>query len=861
MFKKNEAPVADQPADAANPGAPAMPTAPEATAWQLRLQAALGDDDALLALARDAAPVDVKVAAIGALAGIGALKLAEREYRDHDRRVHRVAKQRLLLQVGRHETDEQALRLIDAAKALVGEPLIAVNRLVDLDRAWQALDPALLDEPRRAEFTALMAQLAALTRERGDQRLRLERWTADARAALAHLQAACAAAAAGTPERSPLDAAGAAARAVVEAAPPEGDSVAALRDSLHSALQNVAALEERLGVLDALQQAAPAPSDAAARWQQLAPLADATLADALNHRFAQWQQARDEAQQARRSARRERAVERERGLRVERTGALAAALEQAEAALAAGQLADTNKHLVEVDELLHGGASAGALRPRIDALQAEYARLKGWQHWGGGLARDELVLQAEALAAATSGDANARIVKLSIKQQADVIDDLRARWKELDRLGGATSRALWQRFDAALKTAYQPVAAHLDVQRAARRQNLEARNGLVDALNAVALADANDADAVPDWKAIAAALAHFHTEWRKLGPVEHTVPHKERETLMQRMGAAIARLEVPLNDVRRGAQLVREQLIVRAKALAAEAGSGAQGRELVDKVRQLQAEWQQHARELPLARAAENALWAEFKADVDAVFSARDAVVNAREAQFKAHGAERAALIERLSALNADTPPADLKRTLAEVDAQWQRAGPAPRSEAAALDARFRAARDSVREWLAGSAQRQWHATCDALLAKLALCEAFEQEADPAEAKAALEQRLSALPALPASWEQAFAQRLALTGAAAAGAARITASTDELLLQLEAAFALSSPPAFEAARRQMKLQAMKAALEGRASAAAAPAAPAQLLAAALGRTALDTQQRERLRAVIDAVRARGPSPP
>jgi hypothetical protein len=362
---------------------------------------------------------------------------------------------------------------------------------------------------------------------------------------------------------------------------------------------------------------------------------------------------------------------------------------------------------------------------------------------------------------------------------------------------------------------------------------------------------------VPDWKTLAAALAHFHTEWRKLGPIEHTVPHKERETLTARMGAAVERLEVPLNEARRGAQLVRERLIARAKALAAEAGSGALGRELIDKVRQLQADWQQHARELPLARAVENTLWAQFKADIDAVFSTRDAVVNARDAQFKAHGAERAALIERLSALNADTPVAELKRTLAEVDAQWQRVGPAPRSEAAALESRYRTARDNVRDWLAGSAQRQWHATCDALLAKLELCEAFEQAADTAEAKAALEPRWSALPALPASWEQALTQRVS----PASGAPRVTASTDELLLQLEAAFGLSSPPAFEAARRQMKLQAMKAALEGRSSAAAAPLAPAQLLAATLGRTALDAQQRERLRAVIDAVRTRGPSPP
>src|SRR5258706_825921 len=123
MFKKNDAPGADAPADAA-----AQPAAPEGTDWQLKLQAAIGDDDALLALAREGAPVDVKVAAIGALASEAALKLAEREYRDHDRRVHRLAKQRHLAQVARRETDEEAVRLIEAARALVGETLIPTNR-------------------------------------------------------------------------------------------------------------------------------------------------------------------------------------------------------------------------------------------------------------------------------------------------------------------------------------------------------------------------------------------------------------------------------------------------------------------------------------------------------------------------------------------------------------------------------------------------------------------------------------------------------------------------------------------------------------------------------------------------------------
>jgi len=877
IFKKDKPPAAAP----ATPGhaASAEAAAPVADPWPPKLQAALGDDTALLALLRQSAPVDVKMAAVAALTSEAALKLAEREHRDHDRRVHRLAKQRHLAQVALRETTEQAARLIDAARALLGEALIPSNRLVELDRAWQALNLTLLDTVQRAEFDTLLAQLGALTRERGDQVLKSERWAADAREALARLQTASAAAAAGTEDRDHLAAAAAAARAVLEAAPAVGTS-AAPRQALQDALQTGAELDERLVVLDALLQApsvaspaAPAaPTDPAsaetataalpdlnARWLLFAPLADPRLAAALSQRHAAWQQARDDARQARRSERRERTLERARSVRVEQTESLVVALERAEAALAAGHLAATHQQLVEIDELLQGGSPTAPQRARIDAVQAEYTRLKGWQHWGGGLARDDLVLQAEALAAVTPGEAGPGGVKLSIRQQAELIDELRARWKELDRLGGATNRALWQRFEAALKAAYGPVAAHLDAQRAARQQNLLARDQLVDALNAVPLPDVAQGEAAPDWKLLSVALDRFQTEWRKLGPLEHTAPHKQRDKLLERMGAAVSRLDTPLSEARRGAELARERLVARAQALAAEAGAGPQARELGAKVRELQAEWQQQAAALPLARAAENALWARFKAEIDALFAARDAVFSARDAEFKARRAERAALIERLAAVPADAAPAELKRTLAEVDTQWQRAGPAPRDDAAALDAQFRRARDAVQQLLASHAQRSWFATCDALVAKLDLCEALENEASSAQTQATLAPRWAEQPALPAAWEQALARRASLNGVANGEGARVGVPADELLLQLELALQLDSPPAFEGARRALKLQAMKAALEGRPSAAAAtPLTPDQWLAAALGRTALDESQRQRLRQVIAALRERGP---
>ena len=527
-----------------------------------------------------------------------------------------------------------------------------------------------------------------------------------------------------------------------------------------------------------------------------------------------------------------------------------------------------------------------ALRVRVAAAQARLAQLHGWQHWAGARARDELVLQAEALAAATvagrqgkadgevESDADAEVARLSTRQRAEVIATLRARWKEIDHSGGAGARALWQRFDAALEAAYAPVATQVAAQRAAREANLSARHQLLEVLEAVRVgataapadsaapastvddeAPQEKSDVPADAHALATALERFQAEWRKLGPLEHTVPRAARAALGERMEAALRRVAAPLQAARRLARADREALVARARALAGDAPG--RGRDLVDEVRALQAEWQRQARALPLARAEEQALWTDFKTAIDAAFAARAAVSSARDAELEAHAAERAALIARLQ-VRPELSPSAQRRALAEVDAAWQRCGPAPRGRADALDAEFRAARDALRQWLDQSAHRAWQSTCDALDAKLALCLAREQEAaadvEP-EAQAASWQ---ALPVLPAPLEEALRRRAGLAPADGAGNAP---SIDDLLLQIEAAWDLPTPAAFESVRRERKLMALKAALESRHVGTPEALPPDAALALLLGHRDADTRQRERLAAVLAAWRRRGPQRP
>ena len=844
LFKTDDSPEKSKTATPVAPAAAPQP-APDKAPWEAQLQAAMGDDEALLAVAKTAPFIDIKHAAVQALTSEEALKKAEREFRNHDRRVHREAKQRLEAKIAEREARAAATILIDAASLLVQEKNIPANRLVELDRAWQHLDTTLLEESQRTAYATVWTQLSGLARERGDQQLWTKRWLAEANRALTQFHTVCLQAARGGREDFDEDVELARARAAVEetlsASLMAGDvaaavpSVAPLQADLRTALQLASDTAARLAFLNNLP--ATAVGTEAAHWQTLA-IADAHVAAALNARFEQWQREQTDARLAHSAEVKKQSSEQKKAARHAQQERILAALTEAETALAGGHVAETIQHLHKVDELTQKTSLDKAVQTRIETAQAEAARLKGWQHWGGGRVREDLVIEAEALAKASAAE------KLPIKAHADAIDNLRERWKELDKLGGATNRTLWTKFDGALKTAFLPVAAHLDKLKAVRDENLKARNALVAGLDAVVLADAAKEE-TQDWRALARTLEHFQTEWRKLGPLEHTVPHKARKGLETRLNAAVARLDAPLGEVRRVEQLKRTKLIERAKVLAADPSA----RDAIPKVRELQNEWQQAAKGLPLARGEENKLWGEFKAATDAIFKGRDALHAARDAEFKTHQVAREALIARLDALTADTPTPELKRTIADIDRDWRNAGEAPRAVAAKIDANFRTARDRAQQYLAGSANRVWHATCDALAAKLALCEEIEAAlANDAEA------RWQTIAALPQAWERAVHGRFKTT---LAGGSSVTSPdiAGKLLLKLEAALNIDSPASSQAARSALKLLALKNAMEGRQSASTSATEVDRMLAEAFQFSRLEATARERLRGVVAALRS------
>jgi hypothetical protein len=825
--------------------------------WQSKLQAAIGNDAELMQLAIDVPMVELKLVAVQALSTEEALKTAEREFRKHDRRVHRLAKHRYETEVRQRESRAKASELILSAEALLDAAIIPSNRLVELIQAWEILDPLLIEHDAQTKFKQLLSELARLMLQRSEHKRDVSLWLTAAKLTLRELQSACNNAATADSDvdehlvnlalsnnkaQSTLAAISLNATTSVT----ENSAIAELEAAIKSALQDAATIATKLQLLQEFQgssiPSSPSPSNIE-RWQALPPIATGAIENRFKSRLNEILNRHADAQKKQQSQQRKSVSEHDKAelhSRIQTVKEIATAMENA---LAAGQLSEAGNQLTLMQTAAAKGGLSAELQKRVGALQSEFSRLKGWQHWGGGRVRDELVVEAETLAASTIVTEGERPNKLPLKQLEKNIELLRARWKELDRLGGATSKALWGRFDGALKTAFLPVAANLAQLNAERHENLVMRKNLLATLDGFNI---NQAEAnIPIWKEIGHALADFQIQWRKLGPIEHTVPHKSRAALVAQMEASVARLEIPLKQIQAEAEAEREQLIVRVKAL----GNDVNGRNLLLKLRELQTQWQLHAKARPLPRKAENRLWAEFKVAADALMSQREAIFSARNEVYKSNQVQQETLIARLETLTQTTPAGEIKSMLASVETEWRAVGEAPKNQADKLDSRYRAAREQALNYAAGSARRISQLNCENILLKLALC--VEKESSTASAD--LDTRWQNSPAIPSRWEQVLQARYQAVGAPAGKDSAKAEPFDSLLLQLESSLSISSPPEFQAARSKLKFIAMKNALEGRGTNTMTLPEIEKVTLGALAYAHLSEQQHDRLRLIIESL--------
>jgi hypothetical protein len=774
----------------------------------------IAEQGLLVDLALGAAHAPVRLAAAERVVDEEALRRLADGAKDKDRGVARLAKGRVEA-IERRATDAgQADALLAQAEALVEQPGAVVMAAVELERRWKAL--ALADDTGRlARWEAAGAALRArFEREREEQRARtafahrLGEWLAGHSAtphadALPQLRAELEALRA---QAQALDDAGALARlAQAEASIAAWEQAAPALAAAESLVEEAERLAADTGIDNAQLPLRWQALELAVRTPDLTRRFEAAIMVIESRRLAQMRAVQQEESAARHQ--------------------LHTLLHEAEQALAAGQLQAAR---AAADQTRVLKAAAGSLpKPTIQRLSRvvqQLGELERWMSFGQHNARVQLCERAEALATETHPPAHL----------AKEVQKLRAEWKAFDEQHAGVPKSLWERFDGACEKAYAPAARHFAELHASRKQ---ARKGREEFIAAAAQKAGELLAAEPrDLKAIERWLREADQAWHhgELGSVE---PDSWKK-LDARMRQAVAPLRELLGQARGEAKSGRLALIAEAEALLEKA----QEREAPAQARDLQARWTEHAKAHPLAGRDERALWERFRAACNAVFEARDSQrkeVDSRRREQRRAFDELCAQAEQL----AHAEPFDeneVRRQLRELQQKWREAA-AAQPVPPALESRFRAARGAVEGALGARRRGEEAAVWQALLARAALCEEIDAAlaAEPPAAVDAesLRSRWSALPALPAAWEQKMAAR---RDQALAAFADDDARFDHLdriddgaptrrdaLLELELTLGLPSPA--DLAKERLAVQVRK--LNSRFKAAAGGGSAAEVLLA------------------------------
>jgi len=730
--------------------------------------------------------------------------------RNLDRRVAKLMQSRL--DAIRHHDAELARgqATLEQARTLAQDAVLTPNHVAELDRKWAVISAPELAE----EFSAVRARLGA----RLEAQVQLQRAMIDRLASLRALETAGLdaaelaarldtmgqeqSAALGSPEHASLP------RALPAEFAAEHARLHASLATLEQAQAALAAREAALAEWQAQPVAELAADKLRQAWQKLPAVAPGAAAASLQERFDALlgtlpqpalrapAKPRDLPGNLPASPARDTAAQAAKSAKTANTGAdqgFIDTMDGLEAALQQGSLGTA----AELDKALKDTKGKGvrlsaAQADRLSHLRAELKRLSDWARWGGNVSREELIKTVEALATQS----------LPMAELAKKVGSMRERWKALDSLSGAAPKSLWERFDHACSLAYAPAAAHFKHLADERHTNAARGEALVlEAQAEIGRLESGEAD----WKHVAGTVQRLRLAWSHLGAIDR----KDKKRLDQQFAAALTTLQGPLEEQRKAEMAGREELIDEV------AGIDPHDRHAVDRLRDIQARWQEHARALPLERKAEQALWQRFRAACDELFAQRKESAHAADAERRTHEAAKEAVTARLEAAAPEATAATAGKLLREAAAEWHAIGPVPRAHEARVEKRYHEAVAKVHHHADLARRAAGLALAGALRDKLRACQELEDSlAQPGQTVLAADWRARWAALLPAGadydpvLDARFEAALDAIDGDRAGYARVLEANRATLLQelLRQEVAAGIDSGAEFARERLKLQ-------------------------------------------------------
>lgn len=465
-------------------------------------------------------------------------------------------------------------------------------------------------------------------------------------------------------------------------------------------------------------------------------------------------------------------------------------LTEVEGFLEKGQLADAEAVDKRIEQVAQGAMPHGAVGRRWSRARGQIARLRSWARWGTDQVREHLIADAESL---LRGEPD-------LDERARLVPAWRREWKRLNTHGPATKEQ-WERFNAALTLAYEPVAAkraeEIAEQKLARARKVQLCDELEPWLAQVdwdnldcRIIEAKRQDVVARWRAL--PLAGFRDE----------------RGLRKRFDGLVRQLDVKLKVARDAELARREDLIAAARAL----GQTADLAWAINETKSLQARWRSEATSIRLPRAGEQSTWERFRAACDAVFARRDAARAETAAHRDQRAREREIEIDQFVATVEGADESTLLRAMKQFRGALGDGRPSHRPDL--LDGRVQEAILAAEARLATLRLERAKARFETMAKKAALAEQMELAAADATLTEELSIRIreswNVLPGLPARLEREMLQRLSAAPSATSETLLAgLAARAVLLLDLEIGLGLPSPSFQAEARRERQLTQLK----------------------------------------------------
>ncbi|MFK8016581.1 MAG: DUF349 domain-containing protein [Gammaproteobacteria bacterium] len=356
-----------------------------------------------------------------------------------------------------------------------------------------------------------------------------------------------------------------------------------------------------------------------------------------------------------------------------------ALIEQLETSLEAGQIASATS---ACDKLAHRlrhkkdlpSDVAAKLDKRMAVLEPRLKELKQARVWSTQQAREELIVEVEALAAQADGS--------KPKALADKVKALRSKWRELDHGVGPAHEDIWKRFDGGCEAAYAPAKAHFDQEASERKENAARKREICEKLEAFE----KDSDwTQPDWEGAAKVVNASRKAWREAGPVNH----RQFQKLRQRLDAAMKPIESHLEEESQR-EVRRRELAIASLEKSIEKDPLDQQ---IDLAKRIQREWRPTVR---ARRRKEQDMWESLRKLCDGVFASRDEKFAGRKAAESEAMAERKAICAELDTLVGGGVPADdeavrtVNAAYAALKERWRNAGDVHPKQRNAVAGRYR---------------------------------------------------------------------------------------------------------------------------------------------------------------------------